>query len=92
MISFFLFKSWILAEPSEEEANGKHYYCIEDQDLTHQPEVHERRVGYANTDLHCFEVDNLHVDEDSDFENEEPTHHVASAQLPLKPSQIQQSL
>ena len=57
--------------------------------MTHQPEIHKR--GFCDAPL-AFKVNNLHINENGDFKNEEDAHEGASAEFALEASQVEHSL
>ena len=79
----------VSAETTEEVAHGQHHNHVKQQDLPHQPEVFERRVDSA---LLGLEVNNLHVNENGELEDEVTAHDSAIAAPDLQSCQVEKEL
>lgn len=81
-----VFVNWFPAKLPKEEAQGDYHYAVEYQYLSHKPEVHQG--CFSNAPL-TLEVDDLHVDQNSHFKDEENTHNRTNTQSPFKSSKVQ---
>ena len=81
---------WVLAELAEEVAYNEGSEAVEEENLTHEPEVNIRHFEVAVVWL-AFEVDSLPPDEDDRIVDNQGQERMRDAKALLKTAQGQQT-